>query len=219
MLLFSFKQRGQRLVGNPIFMVMKCFPFLLLLFCSVASQAQLSVYDSVNLRHNKIAKTGIIVLAGWSAVSLGSGLVGMNNSDGDVRYFHKRNALFGSINLALSGLSLLRMRSDAARAYTPAQVYKRTAASQKVFLFNAGLDLAYIAYGLYTRERAFRYTGDKRDKLRGTGNSILVQSGFLTMLDFVQYFLQSSNARRLDRKLNTLAFAVTESGAGLVYRF
>ncbi len=198
---------------------MKGFLFLILFSCSMALQAQLSLYDSVNLRHNKIAKTGVTVLAGWSAVSVASGLVGMNNSDGDVRYFHKRNVLFGGINLALSGLSLLRMRSEASKAYTPAQIYKRTAATQKVFLFNAGLDLAYIAYGLYTRERAFRYTGDKRDKLRGTGNSVLVQSGFLTLLDFVQYFMQSSNARRLDSKLNMLAFSATENGAGLVYRF
>ena len=198
---------------------MKGFLFSIFFFCSMALQAQLSLYDSVNLRHDKIAKTGITALAAWSAASMLSGLVGMNNSDGDVRYFHKRNVLFGGINLALSGLSLLRMQSESSRAYTPAQIFKRTAATQKVFLFNAGLDLAYIAYGLYTRERAFRYTGDKRDKLRGTGNSILVQSGFLTVLDFVQYFLQSGNARRLDRKLNMLSFSATENGAGLVYRF
>ena len=192
---------------------------LAFLFFATASHAQLSLYDSVNIRHNKISKTAITALAGWSVASVVLGLVEQNNSDGEVRQFHKRNVLFGGINLGFSGLALLRMHLEASRIYAPAETFKRTRATQKVLLFNAGLDLAYIAYGLYTRERAFRYTGDKRDRLRGTGNSLLVQSGFLTALDFIQYFLQNGNAKRLDKKLNLLSFSVTENGAGLVYRF
>lgn len=198
---------------------MKGFLFSFLLLSCFRSHSQLSLYDSVNVRHNKISSAAITTLAGWSAASMASGLIGQNNSEGDVRQFHKRNVLFGGINLAFSGLALLRTHYEAARGYTPAETFKRTASTQKVLLFNAGLDLAYLAYGLYTRERAFRYTGDKRDRLRGTGNSLLVQSGFLTVLDFVQYFLQSSNAKRLNKKLGLLSFAPTGNGFGLVYRF
>lgn len=198
---------------------MKSLLFALLLFFGLRVHPQLSLYDSVNVRHNKISSAAITTLAGWSAASVVSGLVGQANSDGDVRQFHKRNVLFGGINLAFAGLSLWRTHYEASRGYTPAETFRRTAATQRVLLFNAGLDLAYLAYGLYTRERAFRYAGDKRDRLRGTGNSLLVQGGFLTALDFVQYFLQASNAKRLDKKLRLLSFAATENGAGWVYRF
>lgn len=198
---------------------MKGLLFCTLLFGSMAARAQLSLYDSVNIRHNTISGGAVTVLTGWSLASLATGLVGQNNSDGEVRQFHKRNVLFGAINLGLSGLAILRMRTEASRGYTPAETFKRTAATQKVLLFNAGLDLAYLGYALYTRERAYRYTGDKRDRLRGTGNSLLVQGGFLTVLDFVQYFLQSANAKRLDRRLQSLSVSATGNGFGLVYRF
>lgn len=206
-------------VVNDTGVFMKGFLFALLLLLGSTVHAQLSLYDSVNIRHNKISSTAITALAGWSAASIVSGLVGQNNSDGGVRQFHKRNVLFGGINLAFSGLSLWRTHYEASRGYTPAETFKRTAATQKVLLFNAGLDLAYLAYGLYTRERAFRYTGDKADRLRGTGNSLLVQGGFLTVLDFVQYFLQSANAKRLNTRLQGLTVTATDNGFGLAYRF
>lgn len=198
---------------------MKGFLFSLLLLLASKAHSQRSLYDSVNVRHNKISTTALTVLGGWSVGSIVSGVIGQNNNTGETRQFYKRNVLFGGINLGLSALSLWRLQYEASRSYTPAETFKRTSSTQKILLFNAGLDLAYIAYGLYTRERAFRYTGDKADRLRGTGNSLLLQSGFLTALDFVQYFLQNGNAKRLDKKLTMLSFSTTENGAGLVYRF
>lgn len=195
------------------------FSVLLLLSCLSSPAQQPSLYDSVRFRHDRISSGALVTLMGWSAASIGSGFVGKNNSTGDVREFHRRNITFGSINLAISGLGLWRVHSEARRRYTPGQTVKRLNATQRILLFNAGLDLAYVAYGLYTRERAFRYTGAKADKLRGTGNSLLVQGAFLTVFDFVQYALQRRNAKRLDGRLETLSFAPTENGLGLVYRF
>lgn len=198
--------------------MIRCFLCLLLL-SSISSGAQLSLYDSVNIKHDRLTTNATYALAGWSLASVTSGLIGKNNSSGEAREFHKRNVLFGSINLGLAGLGILRNRLDANRGYPPEQTFKRTAATQRLFLFNAGLDLAYIAYGLYTRERAYRYTGARYDKLRGTGNALLAQGGFLTVFDFVQYLLHSSNAKRLNTKLQTLSFTTTADGLGLVYRF
>jgi hypothetical protein len=198
---------------------MKVIFSCLLLMGSVHLRAQPSLYDSVNTRHNKISTTGTLVLSGWAAASLVSGLVGKNNSVGELKYFYKRNVLWGSINLGLSGLGYLRIKGEERKAYTAVQTFKRTEGAQKVFLFNTGLDLAYVAFGLYTRERANKFTGNKKDRLRGTGNSLLFQGGFLTLFDGVLYILHNKNDNRLDRKLEGLSFTSTRDGVGLAYRF
>lgn len=194
------------------------FSFLpLLLFLEM--RAQTSLFDSVNHRHDRISKTGMILLSGWSLTSLASGLIGQNNTTGVQRYFHKRNVLWGSINLGLSGLSYLRIRSEKDKIYSPSQTFKRVEAAQKLFLFNAGLDLAYVAFGLYTRERSNKFSGDKADRLKGTGNSLALQGGFLTLFDGILYILHNKNGNRLDRKLENLSFTFTGDGPGLVYHF
>lgn len=199
--------------------LMKVIISSLLLLLLKSAEAQTSLYDSVNLRHDKISKTGMTILSGWSAASLISGLVGQNNSAGELKYFYKRNVLWGSINLGLSGLGYLRIQREKDKTYTAAQTFKRVGAAQKVFLFNTGLDLAYIAFGLYTRERGNSFTGDKMERLRGTGNSLLLQGSFLTLFDGVMYFLHSKNANRMNRKLEGLSLTSTGEGFGLVYNF
>jgi hypothetical protein len=191
----------------------------LLLFVSFQAHSQYSLYDSVNTRHNKISKTGTLLLSGWATASLVSGLIGKNNSTGELKFFHKRNVLWGSINLGLSGLGYLRIKGEERTSYTVGQTFKRVEAAQKIFLFNTGLDLAYVAFGLYTRERANSFAGDKEDRLRGTGNSLLLQGGFLTLFDGVLYLLHKNNSNRLDKKLEGLSFTATGGGLGLVYRF
>ncbi|MDB5205943.1 MAG: hypothetical protein JWR72_1018 [Flavisolibacter sp.] len=198
---------------------MKRFFYCLLLIVSFSAHAQYSLYDSVNTRHNKISKTGTLLLSGWAAASLISGLVGQNNSTGKLKYFYKRNVLWGGINLGLSGLGYLRTKREQKDVYTSAQTFKRVEAAQKVFLFNTGLDLAYVAFGLYTRERSNKFTGDKKDRLVGTGNSLLFQGGFLTVFDGVLYLLHNKNGNRLEKKLEGLSFISSGDGVGLAYRF
>jgi hypothetical protein len=198
---------------------MKGYFYCLVLLISFKVDAQPNLYDSVNTRYNKISKAGVRLLSGWAAASLVSGLVGKNNSVGELKYFYKRNVLWGSINLGLSALSYLRIRSEDHNSYTVAQTFKKTEAVQKVFLINAGLDVAYVAFGLYTRERANKFTGDKQDRLWGTGNSLLFQGGFLTLFDAVFYILHNKNGNQLEKALERLSFTSNSYGPGLAYRF
>ena len=180
---------------------------------------QTSLYDSVIQRHDKLTKTGLTILSGWSLASITSGLIGQNNTDGEQKYFYKKNILWGGINLGISGLGLLRLAISPKKTYTSASAFKQIETTQRIFLFNTGLDLAYVGLGLYTRERANRFTGDKHDKLLGSGNSLIVQSSFLTLFDGVMYLLHSKNRNRLDVKLENLSLYATPKGLGLAYRF
>ncbi len=63
---------------------------------------------------------------------------------------------------------------------------------QSFLLLNAGLDVAYIATGFYLKERSKNSSSSER--LRGYGNSLLLQGGFLLAFDVALYFIHQSNA-------------------------
>jgi hypothetical protein len=63
---------------------------------------------------------------------------------------------------------------------------------QKLLLLNAGLDVAYFSFGLYLKERS--KTSSSADRLRGYGNSLLLQGGFLLAFDLILYFVHDHNA-------------------------
>jgi hypothetical protein len=75
---------------------------------------------------------------------------------------------------------------------TGLQVLKDHTSYQSFLLLNAGLDVAYMSFGLYLRERS--KTSSSADRLRGYGNSLLLQGGFLLVFDLVLYFVNDHNA-------------------------
>jgi hypothetical protein len=83
-------------------------------------------------------------------------------------------------------------------------------------LLNTGLDAAYIATGLYLRERGLRLNNDRN---KGFGNSLIFQGSFLLVLDLVQYFAHEKNGRVLQDQVNKLQWNVGAGGVGLTYRF
>ncbi|MDV7397852.1 hypothetical protein RZS08_41005, partial [Arthrospira platensis SPKY1] len=66
---------------------------------------------------------------------------------------------------------------------------------QKILLFNAGLDVGYMLGGAYLIERAKNTPLDKNpDRLKGFGQSIVMQGAFLFLFDLGTYFwLASAN--------------------------
>lgn len=192
--------------------------FTLLLFVSFAqAMAQVSLYDSVNRKREKINKTSTLILGGWAFINVGTGIIAQSNTTGELKQFYRANAISGGVNLALAGIGLLRNRHE--KTNTVSETFKKQEKLEKFFLFNVALDLGYVAYGLYTKERSYRYSGKKRERLAGTGNSILFQSGVLTLFDGIVYLLHTKNGNRLEQKLQNLSFTAGENGLGLAYRF
>ena len=82
-----------------------------------------------------------------------------------------------------------------------------------VLLLNAGLDVAYIMTGLYMKERA-KNVEKRKAMLKGYGNSIMLQGGFLFLFDVALYFI---NQGELNGILNSKQWQLmaTPSGLGL----
>ena len=107
-------------------------------------------------------------------------------------------------------------RKAMARKYDLADNEKAQLSIEKLYVFNSGLDLAYIAGGFYLRERGKSESDfEKRSKLRGYGSSIAVQGGFLLLMDAIVFSLHRKNTRRMDRKLQKLEIEAGPGGLGI----
>ena len=197
---------------------MKTTLFLFAVLYVLPSQAQISLSDSVNNRRERLEKTSLIVLGSWSVLNIGTGLVGQANSTGVQKQFYRANAIWGGVNLAISGLGYLAGRAQRDEN-SFASTFKKQQQVAKLFLVNTALDLGYIAFGLYTRERAYRFSGEKADRLRGTGNSMLLQGSFLAVFDGVLYLLHTRNGAQLQKKLQQLNVFMHDNQLGFVLRF
>lgn len=98
------------------------------------------------------------------------------------RHFGIQAASWGAIDavLAIAGRrgALLKAEALAAEQIDEAAVEREAAQFRRILLFNAGLDLLYIASGVFTALR-FRH----RPERRGLGWGIAVQGLFLLLFD------------------------------------
>ena len=164
---------------------MKRFVFLFLLLIPVYTIAQDQTFSEISSEHLEFQHKGMYVLGGWAVTNiLGSGYMMSRTSDWHFR-FHQMNVYWNVVNLGIAAGGYFGQNDVFT---TEMEVYKQYADFGKVLLFNAGLDLAYMATGLYMQERA-KNVSKRKDMFKGYGKSIVLQGGFLLLFDAVLYGL------------------------------
>jgi len=155
----------------------------------------------------------MFVLGSWGLANTVVGAVGMARGSGENYYFHQMNLIWGTVNLAIAGSNLLLVRAPAHDII--AQAIRDQQATEKIFLFNAGLDLVYLTAGAYCLERAKH---DRQpQKYNGYGKSLLLQGGGLLIFDITEYLLHRSDGKKLNQLLEHVEF--TGNSAAIVWRF
>jgi hypothetical protein len=186
----------------------------------VSTQAQKTFNDSIAESRNRLTKNAMIVLGGWAVANIASGFIVANNTNGEAKYVWRMNAYWNFINLGLAGLGYIGTRKLMSRKYEYADNLEAQQNIEKLYVFNAGLDLAYIAGGFYLRERGNRETDpDKINQFKGYGTSIIIQGGFLLMMDCVMYTLHHRNTRRMNNKIKQIEINAGPGGLGMIYHF
>ena len=151
----------------------------------------------VNRERLSLNISGMKWLGGLGAVSLATGLALGFRGTPQERSFHLMNAGWGAVDLGLAltaGLSAART-DPAAMGLAGAVADARW--NQNLFLLNAGLDVAYVAFGLWMAERARR--GDTRaDFYRGAGPAVMLQGGLLLAFDLTMFLLHRRENTSLD---------------------
>lgn len=184
--------------------------FCLFVFASVAQQNSDALYRFEKQRV-QYTKNAMLVLGGWSAVNVTVSAFATKTHNREMRYFHQMNVMWNSINLGFAAMGYWGAGKENIKNPTLRSVLKHQNGSEKTFLFNTGLDCAYIATGLYLTERSKSRMDPA--KLKGYGNAIMVQGGFLLLFDGVNYFIHNRHGKKLNAMLDKVELS---GGPGMI---
>ena len=200
---------------------MKKIYFLLITFpLCLSALTQQDFNDSIASSRNRNTENAMITLGSWAVVNIASGLIIAGQTQGELKYAWRMNAYWNLVNGGLAVMGYIGVRKAMARKYGYAENEAAQQSIEKLYAFNFGLDLAYIAGGFFLREKGMN-TGNlkSRDQLMGYGTSIAVQGSFLLLMDGVILSLHHKNSFRLNKKLKRLELSAGPNGLGLSYAF
>ena len=150
-------------------------------------------------RHSNISKTSMISLNTWAVGNITYGTIANFNSSGEAKYFHQMNAIWNVVNLGI-GIPGIIGAYKKESPKTLKEIYDYQNKLEKVYLINAGLDVAYIASGLALRNFGENKTGETRLRLKGYGNALMMQGAYLLLHDIAAILMYNSNVKLLDKK-------------------
>ena len=155
---------------------------------SVFSAAELAVF---NQARELLVGRGLAVLAAWALLNLvGSGFYLARADRRQVAYhFHGMNVGWGLINALLACWGILQIQFTAPTGLRLADLVQAQLHHENLFLFNTGLDVAYVMTGFYLAARAAAPGRAQPAQLRGFGRSLWLQGGFLLVFDAVMWSL------------------------------
>ncbi len=166
--------------------------------------------EIINEKRLKLNKDGMKVLGSWAAGNMIISGAGMTQSEGSVRYFHQMNLAWNSVNLAIAGLGYFGSRRDPS-AFNLKETVQEFNKFENILLFNAGLDVGYMATGAYLWERGIR---KENSRLKGYGQSLILQGGFLFTFDIIMYLASKQQSNNLLEVLDDIQLQPT----GVTYR-
>jgi hypothetical protein len=112
-----------------------------------ASPTKLAAFDAERIR---LDQRGLAVLGTWAAGNLLVSGIAVTQTEQSTRYFHQMNIGWGAVNLALAGAGYLGARRAARQpAEDRAGNVRAQLRTENLYLLNAGLDVAYLATGVY----------------------------------------------------------------------
>ena len=166
-----------------------------------------------SLERTRLDQRGLRILGGWAVGNLLVSGIAYEQTEGSASYFHQMNIGWGAVNLALAGTGYLAARRAARQPLTDRSGnVRRQLSTENLYLFNAGLDVAYVATGFYLLEKGRNPTASgSSERWRGYGNSLLLQGGVLLLFDGFQYAVHHRHGRSLYPLLSRI-----QVGAGSV---
>jgi len=159
-------------------------------------------------------KKGMLVLGSWAAANMIVSPVLRNNDSGAEKYFHEMNGYWNIVNFVIAGAGYISLRKQDPQAFNLRQTLEEQQKIEKLLLFNAGLDLGYIAAGAYLNEKG---KNDNDSRIEGYGESLMLQGAFLAAFDLVFYIAQRKGSKSVYNLLSSVQ--ISPYGARLTFKF
>jgi hypothetical protein len=135
-----------------------------------------------------VTQSGLYYLLGWAIFNIVVGGVLAFAGKGAWKPFGIFSAGWNVVNLALAANGIHDATAAMTQHFTVLEAIREVAFLKTLFLINAGLDVAYITWGLWLRDKS-TYTETKRERNLGWGWSLILQGGFLLVFDSVMGWL------------------------------
>ncbi|PLX14727.1 MAG: hypothetical protein C0599_18395 [Salinivirgaceae bacterium] len=190
---------------------------LLLLFYSPLLAQNDSLLLQINTDHIQLKKSGMTVLGTWALSNIAVSGFMMTRTRGVNYHFHEMNVFWNVVNLGIAGgayYAAVNGQYADANVLTTLQTQEKFG---KILLFNAGLDVAYVMSGVYLRERS-KNTIKHQHRLKGYGNSIILQGSFLFAFDLILYGINDSAIQEWMSN-NDLYASIYPGGISISYFF
>jgi hypothetical protein len=162
-------------------------------FALQAQDMQLTL-DGFNAQRLRTNRAGMGVLGGWAVANIGFSGVQYFRTEGVSKGFHQMNVMWNLVNLGLAVPGFFGSAPGSGDGLSLAETVAEHQKIEKILLFNTGLDVGYVMAGFFLRERSQRPNINKPDRMRGWGNSLLLQGGFLFAFDLTMVILHNRNA-------------------------
>jgi hypothetical protein len=190
----------------------KSYLTVLLLINTVFIYAQTIDLQAFNTKRFKDSKTDMLILGSWALGNMAvSGILLANTEGGVTKGYHQMNIGWNAVNLTIAGFGYLAAMKSNPASFDLFSSIDEHYKLQKIFIFNAGLDIGYMAAGAYLMERS-KSTLKDPEQIKGFGQAIIVNGAFLFVFDLVNYFIQSGQNEKIKLLL-------TGNGMGLSYHF
>ena len=163
----------------------------LFLFTLLANAQSDSLLKDFHLERMNINQSAMLVLGGWAVGNILVGTYSNFKASGEAKYFHQFNAMWNVVNLSIAAFGYFNAVNSDPASMTNLEILKDYNSLQSFLLLNAGLDAAYIMTGFYLKEKA--KNSSSAERLKGYGNSLLLQGGFLLLFDVTLYFIHQNN--------------------------
>lgn len=195
---------------------MKNFLFLsFLLSFSTTIFSQNLTLPIFNQERIDLNRKGLTVLGSWAGANLITNGILLSNSSGSDKYFYQMNVYWNVVNGALAGLGVLQAKKMKT-GLSPFQTLEEQSSTEKNFLVNTGLDVAYVMTGVYLFEKS-KNSIDSQEKLKGYGQSVILQGGFLLLFDGIMFGVHRSHLKKGKAIFENFTF--TGNSLGFVWRF
>jgi hypothetical protein len=195
---------------------MKNFLFLsLFLSFSTDIFSQNLTLPNFNQERNDLNRKGMTVLGSWAGANLITNGILLSNSSGSDKYFYQMNVYWSVVNGTLAGLGVLGAKKKQGNL-SAFQTLEEQSSTEKTFLINTGLDAAYVMTGVYLLEKS-KNSVDNQDMLKGYGQSVILQGGFLLLFDGIMYGVHRSHLKKGRAIFENLTF--TGNSLGYVWHF
>ncbi len=181
----------------------------------LTTQAQQDPLHSFNTERKRINSASTKILGSYAVANILYGSIAASQTSGTKKYFHEMNAIWNGVTGGIIAFGYLTSRKETTNGW--AATIKKQQSVEKLYLFNAGLDLAYIAGGVLLQERSKTATR-KPERLKGYGQSVVLQGAFLLLYDAVMYTIHLRHGKSLSKLMSNMQLGATENGVGVLIK-